>query len=517
MAHAYACLDGMLRPTFVPKGQAFRPANKQHNARRPPVVAGEGRSANRTKWATPELLPGSEAATSLLERALPEEQQQLPPQQQDASELVTVGQTPGVSKVWDCAAEVRPLFADIDRLVHHNLKRVQQAFRRARIGPHHFAGSTGYGHGDLGRTALDEVTNEMLLVVAEIMGAEAAAVRVQFMSGTHAISAALFGCLRPGDELLAVAGSPYDTLEEVIGLRGTPGIGSLMDFGVSYRKLDLAPSGSIDWEALASAIRPETRVAQIQRSCGYALRPTLTVDEIGRATELIKAQNPNVIVVVDNCYGEFTDVCEPPAVGADLCMGSLIKNPGGTIVSGGGYVAGRADLVERAVARLSAPGVGMDAGCVPGETLRLMFQGLFLAPQMVGEALKGGRLAAAVLAREGFTVIPAPGHCKPWSFITAVELGSRERMEAFCKAVQRCCPVGSYIRPVPGVTPGYGDEVIFADGTFIDGSTAELSADGPIRPPYVVYCQGGTHWTHWAYVLESAVAAMREADAKLAK
>lgn len=473
---------------------ALRPAGPQRQRQRRQVAAaGEGRSANRTKWASDDLAGGT-ATAAVVDLEQQQQQVQVQEQQMDASELV-----------WSAADEVRPLFADIDRMVYENQKRVQQAMRRQRIGPHHFAGSTGYGHGDLGRAALDEV-------FAEVMGAEAAAVRIQFVSGTHAISSALFGCLRPGDELLAVAGSPYDTLEEVIGLRGTPGIGSLADFCVSYRKLDLQASGEVDWEALASAVRPDTKVALVQRSCGYALRPTLRIDEIERAVACIKAQNPDVIVVVDNCYGEFTDTREPPAVGADLCMGSLIKNGGGTIVSGGGYVAGRADLVERAVARLTAPGVGIDAGCVPGETLRLMFQGLWLAPQMVGEAIKGGRLAAQVLSREGYNVIPAPGPCNPWSFITAVELGSKERMVAFCRAVQLCCPIGSYIRPEPGVTPGYGDEVIFADGTFIDGSTAELSADGPIRPPYVVYCQGGTHWTHWAYVLESAVAAMREAD-----
>lgn len=457
------------------------------------IAAGEGRSANRTKWTTGAGVSSSGTAVLDSEADVSATAVAAAPTQ-TASELV-----------WGCAEAVRPQFAAIDSLVHSNIARVQTAFRAARVGPHHFAGSTGYGHGDLGRDALDEV-------MAAVMGAEAAAVRIQFVSGTHAIAAGLYGCLRPGDELLAVAGSPYDTLEEVIGIRGTPGAGSLAEFGVSYRKLDLAPGGGIDWEALTTAIRPETKVALVQRSCGYALRPTLSIEDIRRAVEVIKAQRPDVLVLVDNCYGEFTDSLEPPAVGADLCMGSLIKNPGGTIVTGGGYVAGRADLVERAVARLSAPGVGMDAGCVPGETLRLMFQGLWLAPQMVGEALKGGRLAAEVMAREGFTVIPAPGPCTPWSFITAVQVGTPERMQAFCRAVQGCCPVGSYVRPVPGVTPGYDDEVIFADGTFIDGSTAELSADGPLRPPYVVYCQGGTHWTHWALVLEAAVAAMREAS-----
>ncbi|EFJ48941.1 hypothetical protein VOLCADRAFT_117389, partial [Volvox carteri f. nagariensis] len=260
----------------------------------------------------------------------------------------------------------------------------------------------------------------------------------------------------------------------------------------------------------------KTRVAHIQRSCGYALRPTLSVEEIGRAVQaqIIKSQDPSVVVTVDNCYGEFTDTREPCDVGADLAMGSLIKNPGGTIAPGGGYVAGRADLIGCVAARLYAPGIGIDAGGVPGSTLRIFFQGLFLAPQTTGEALKGGRLVAELLHREGFTVIPAPGVPEVWSMITAVELRSRERMTAFCRGIQRTCPIGSYISPEPGVTAGYGDEVIFADGTFIDGSTAELSADGPIREPYVVYCQGGTHWTHWALALEGAVTSLREAVAK---
>jgi len=405
--------------------------------------------------------------------------------------------------------------------------------QKFKIGPHHFSGSTGSGHGDLGRAALDDI-------VADIMGAEAAAVRIQFVSGTHAIASALFGCLRPGDELLAIAGKPYDTLEEVIGIRqgssNDNDIGSLADFGIHYRQLDLDSDGNIDWDVLSSkskALQPKTKVALIQRSCGYALRPTLTIADIQKAVSILKSHNPNIIIAVDNCYGEFTETLEPCNVGADICMGSFIKNPGGTIVTGGGYVAGRADLVRRAVARLTAPGVGMDAGCVPGETMRLMFQGLFLAPQMVGEALKGGRLVAEVLSAEGMSVYPplqkirdddddasitppspssasSPLSLPLYSFITAIELGSRDKMIAFCEAVQRCSPIGSYVLPVPGVTPGYSDEVIFADGTFIDGSTSELSADGPIRPPYVVYCQGGTHWTHWARVLEGAVDAMRK-------
>ncbi|KAJ9522944.1 hypothetical protein QJQ45_023745, partial [Haematococcus lacustris] len=447
------------------------------------IAAGERRSANRTRWAQ------GGAATGVLDRT--------------EETVVSADEV-----VWGAAADLQPtVFASIDRLMAANLRKVQAAFREQRIGPHHFQGSTGYGHGDWGREALDKV-------MARVMGAEAALMRIQFISGTHAIATALFSVLRPQDEMLAIAGHPYDTMEEVIGLRGKKGVGSLMDWGIQYRELPLAASGSIDWEALASAVVPgKTRVAHIQRSCGYALRPTLSIAEIERAIKLIRAQDPSVVITVDNCYGEFTEELEPCAVGADLCMGSLIKNAGGTIAPGGGYVAGRADLIDAVSARLSAPGIGTDAGGVRGTTMRLLFQGLFLAPTTTGEALKGGRLVAEVMSREGYTVIPAPGLPTTHSMITAIEVGSRDSMTAFCKGVQKLSPVGSYIEPEPGVTAGYGDEVIFADGTFIDGSTAEVSADGPMRPPYVVYCQGGTHWTHWAIALESALTALRVADA----
>ncbi|RMZ52040.1 hypothetical protein APUTEX25_001234 [Auxenochlorella protothecoides] len=373
--------------------------------------------------------------------------------------------------IWACAEELQPVFSEIDRLIAANVARTQRAFATARIGPHHFLGSTGYGHGDLGRGALDQI-------MADVMGMEAAAVRIQFVSGTHAIACALFGVLRPGDELLSVAGSPYDTLEEVIGVRGTPGSGSLAEHGVGYRVLPLAPgSGAIDWGALATAVKPETRMALLQRSCGYADRPTLSLEDIRRAVQVIKAQSPRVVVAVDNCYGEFTDTAEPGAVGADLCMGSLIKNPGGTLVPGGGYVAGKRHLVDAALARLTAPGIGSEAGAVNGETLRLMFQGLYAAPQTTGEALKGGRLAAAVMQGAGYGVTPASGACRPWSAITAIRLGSPHAMAAFASAVQASSPIGSYVTPTPGVTPGYADPVVFADGTFVAGSTSELGAD----------------------------------------
>ncbi|GAX82663.1 hypothetical protein CEUSTIGMA_g10089.t1 [Chlamydomonas eustigma] len=445
------------------------------------VVCGEKRSANRTSWTRSDQ---PESAVTVLERTIEE----------NAADLV-----------WKAASDLSPVFERIDRTTAANTRKVLKAFRDNRIGPHHFQGSTGYGHGDWGRESLDNV-------MAAVMGAEAALMRIHFFSGTHAIATALFAVLRPGDEMLAVCGHPYDTLEEVIGLRGTPGHGSLMEWGITYREQPMTPSGSIDWEALKTAIVPgKTKVAHIQRSCGYTLRPTLLISEIEKAIQIIRAQDPYVIITVDNCYGEFTEELEPCAVGADLCMGSLIKNAGGTIVPGGGYVAGKQKLIGAVAARLAAPGIGIDAGQVSGTTLRLMYQGLFLGPQTTGESLKGGRLVAEVLSREGFSVVPEPGMRPAFSMITAIHLGSREGMETFCKTIQKMSPIGSYIEPVPGVTAGYGDEVIFADGTFIDGSTAELSADGPMRPPYVVYCQGGTHWTHWAVCLESAVQALRDA------
>ncbi|KAG8043623.1 hypothetical protein GUJ93_ZPchr0458g22409 [Zizania palustris] len=345
-------------------------------------------------------------------------------------------------------------FREVDRVLAVNSARVSAAFRRAHVAPHHFGGSTGYGHDDGGgREALDSV-------FAQIVGSEAAIVRPQFFSGTHAIACALFALLRPGHELLAVAGPPYDTLEEVIGIRGSANVGSLKDFGVAYREVPLAADGGLDWDALANAIRPETGCAFIQRSCGYSWRKSLSISDIQRAINLIKIQNPNCMVMVDNCYGEFVEISEPPMVGADLIAGSLIKNPGGTIAPCGGYVAGKKDLVVAAAARLSAPGLGVEFGSTPGHVMRSIFQGLFLAPQMVGEAVKGGLLIAEVMSAKGYRV-----------------------------------------QPLPRVPRHDIVQVIFADGTFMDGSTSEISCDGPLRDPYAVFCQGGTHWTQWALVL----------------
>ncbi|PSB26746.1 aminotransferase class I/II-fold pyridoxal phosphate-dependent enzyme [Stenomitos frigidus] len=393
------------------------------------------------------------------------------------------------------------IFSGIDAQVKKNLRRVLTAYRKHRVGVHHFSSVTGYGHDDLGRQVLDQV-------FADIVGAEAAAVRVQFVSGTHAIACALYGVLRPGDELLAVAGSPYDTLEEVIGVRGQDQ-GSLAEFGVRYRELALTELGTIDWHALESAIKPETRMVLIQRSCGYSWRPSLAIADIEKIVQLVKQQNPKTVCFVDNCYGEFVADQEPTAVGADLMAGSLIKNPGGTIVTAGGYVAGRADLVEMATCRLTAPGIG-SAGGATFDQNRLLFQGLFLAPQMVGEAMKGNHLTAYTFDQLGYPVNPSP-QAPRRDVIQAIQLGTPEKLIAFCRAIQQHSPIGSYLDPVPGAMPGYESELVMAGGTFIDGSTSEFSADGPLREPYTVFCQGGTHWTHVAIALEAAIEAIGHA------
>jgi cystathionine beta-lyase family protein involved in aluminum resistance len=391
-----------------------------------------------------------------------------------------------------------PVFGKIDATVKQNLKKILDAFRQHRLGVHHFAGVSGYGHDDLGRQTLDQV-------FAQVMGAEAAAVRVQFVSGTHAIACCLFGVLRPGDEMLAVVGAPYDTLEEVIGLRGSHQ-GSLRDFGIDYRELSLTPSGTVDWQALGESVRNNTRLVLIQRSCGYSWRPSLSIADIEKIVQLVKQQNPHTICFVDNCYGEFIENQEPLAVGADLIAGSLIKNPGGTIVTAGGYVAGRADLVEAAACRLTAPGIGSSGGATFDQN-RLLFQGLFLAPQMVGEAIKGNHLTAYVFHQLGYPVNPQPMAPRR-DVIQAIQLGSPEKLIAFCRAIQQYSPVGSYLDPVPAAMPGYESQLVMAGGTFIDGSTSEFSADGPLREPYIAFCQGGTHWTHVAIALEAAIAAV---------
>ena len=391
-----------------------------------------------------------------------------------------------------------PIFSEIDSQVKQNLKKILRAFRNYHVGVHHFASVSGYGHNDLGRETLDKV-------FAQAMDAQAAAVRVQFVSGTHAIACALFGVLRPGDELLAVVGAPYDTLEEVIGLRGC-NQGSLINFNIQYRKLPLTPQGNVDWDGLSSAVKDNTRLVLIQRSCGYTWRQSLSLADIEKIVYLVKQQNPDTVCFVDNCYGEFIEDREPTAVGADLMAGSLIKNPGGTIVTAGGYLAGKAELVEAAVCRLTAPGIGSSGGATFDQN-RLLFQGLFLAPQMVGEALKGSHLIAYVFDQLGYKVNPLPMVHRQ-DLIQGIQLGSADKLIAFCRAIQQNSPIGSYLDPVPAEMPGYESQLVMAGGTFIDGSTSEFSADGPLREPYIVFCQGGTHWTHVAIAIEAAIEAV---------
>jgi cystathionine beta-lyase family protein involved in aluminum resistance len=387
-------------------------------------------------------------------------------------------------------AQVRPSWAAIDQTVLINQAKVLRAFQEAGVADIHFAGSTGYGYSDVGREKMEEV-------FARVFQTEAALVRVQFASGTHAIACGLFGALRAGQKLVAAAGAPYDTLRQVI--TGQPG--SLTEWGVAYEEVPLRPDLRVDIPAVAEAAK-SADVVFIQRSRGYSLRPTLSVREIGAIIAAVKAANPNVICVVDNCYGEFTEEREPSEVGADLVCGSLIKNPGGGIAPTGGYVVGRKDLIERVAARLIAPGIGTEVGANLGVN-RLFLQGFFLAPHVTGEALRGALFTAAFFAGLGFGVRPRWDEPRS-DLVQAVELGSGPALVAFCEAVQAASPVDAHVRPEPWDMPGYEDQVIMAAGTFVMGSSIELSADGPMRAPYAVYFQGGLTREH---VLLAAVRA----------
>ena len=385
--------------------------------------------------------------------------------------------------------------------VEQRLERVLEAMAAERLGTQHFASLTGYGHGDQGREVVDRI-------FARVLGAEAAAVRLQFVSGTHAIAAALFGVLRPGDRLLSVTGRPYDTLEEVIGLR-EQGQGSLAEFGVSYDELALTDAGAVDLDALDRALDQPCRMVLIQRSCGYSWRPSISVEQIGALCARIHARQPDCICFVDNCYGELVEEQEPTQVGADLIAGSLIKNLGGTIAPTGGYVAGHAALVEQACCRLTAPGIGSEGG-TGFDLQRLVLQGLFLAPQMVAEALIGADLVAGVFARLGYAVQPTPGGWRG-DLIQAVCLGDPEALKVVCRAFQSASPVGAYHDPVPAAMLGYPSDLVMAGGTFIDGSTSEFSADAPLREPFNLYVQGGTHRGHIRLALVRALTALSEA------
>ena len=396
---------------------------------------------------------------------------------------------------------LRPMAEQRTAGVSIRLEKVLNAFAAERVGTQHFASVSGYGHGDQGREVLDRV-------FARVLGAEAAAVRLQFVSGTHAIAAALFGVLRPGERMLSITGRPYDTLEEVIGLRGE-GQGSLRDFGVQYEELPLLDSGAVDEAALDTALEIPRQLVLIQRSCGYSWRPSLSIHTIERLCERIHARQPDCVCFVDNCYGELVEEREPPEVGADLVAGSLIKNLGGTIAPAGGYVAGRASLVEQACCRLTAPGIGSEGGS--GFDLhRLLLQGLFLAPQMVAEALIGADLVAAVFADLGYPVQPSAGEPRS-DLIQAVQIGNPDALKLICRAFQGVSPVGSYLDPIPAPMPGYASDLVMAGGTFIDGSTSEFSADAPLREPFNLYVQGGTHRAHVELALIRALCALMTA------
>ena len=376
-------------------------------------------------------------------------------------------------------------FEAIDKTAEYNQLKVIKAMQEARVSDIHFAGTTGYGYNDLGRDTLEEV-------YAKAFHGEDALVRPQLISGTHALTIALSGNLRPGDEILSPVGKPYDTLEEVIGIRDS--VGSLKEFGITYSQVDLLPNGDFDFENIKKAINERTKLIEIQRSKGYATRPTLSVKRIGELISFIKSIKPDVICMVDNCYGEFVETIEPSDLGADMIVGSLIKNPGGGLAPIGGYICGRKDVVDRCAFRLSAPGLGQEVGANLG-LMPAFYQGFFLAPTVTASALKGAVFAANVYERLGFRCIPnaaEPRH----DIIQCVELGSPERMVAFCKGIQAAAPVDSYVDPIPWAMPGYDSEVIMAAGAFVQGSSIELSADGPIRPPYAVYFQGGLTWYH---------------------
>lgn len=374
----------------------------------------------------------------------------------------------------------------LQEIATKNHEKVLQAFQAERISTYHLHGTTGYGLGDAGREALDHV-------VARILGTEAALVRGQFVSGTHAIAAALFGVLRPGDHIISVSGAPYDTLEEVIGLRGK-GQGSLMDFGISYQALPLDADGNIQCDLLREYITDKTRMLLVQRSRGYAWRNALNISQLKAFVDFVRAHYPNLLIFVDNCYGELVETQEPGDIGIDLMAGSLIKNLGGSLAPTGGYVAGRSELVELAAQRLTAPGIGGEVGSTL-EWQRLFYQGLFFSPLTVSESLKGAIFSAAFWRALGFEVHPEPEMPRT-DLIQAVKLGSREKMIAFCQGLQKGSPIDSHVLPIPSGMPGYEDEVIMAGGTFIQGATSEFSADGPLRKPYIVYQQGGISHTY---------------------
>lgn len=382
-------------------------------------------------------------------------------------------------------ADSRRLFEKVDEIAETNTLKVLDAMRECRVSDAHFNTTSGYAYDDIGRGKLEEL-------YAKIFGAERALVRTQFVSGTHALATVLFGILRPGDELLALTGKPYDTMQTVIGYEN-PSPGSLKEFGIGYRELPLL-DGRVDIRNIKNVLTEKTKLVLIQRSRGYSMRPPLSIEDIRAACAEVKRISPDCVCFVDNCYGEFVDTLEPTQVGADIMAGSLIKNPGGGIAPTGGYIAGRNELVELSSYRLTAPGMGDELGASLANN-RLLFQGLFMAPHTVGQAIKGAIFAAGMFQRLGYKTLPLPTE-ERGDIIQAIELGSREKLIAFCCGIQKYSPVDSYAAPEPWDMPGYTDQVIMAAGTFVQGASIELSADGPLREPYNVYLQGGLTFEH---------------------
>ena len=380
-------------------------------------------------------------------------------------------------------------FEQIDEIRDYNQEKVLKAFIENKVAPEHFYTVSGYGHDDLGREVLDKV-------FADVFKAEKALVRIHFASGTHTLACCLFGNLRPGDKLISVAGAPYDTMQEVIGTAGDDETkeDSLIAHGVLYDEIPLKDETEIDFEKLETAIDKTVKMVLIQRSKGYSTRKSLTMDVIEKICKIVKSKNSDCICFVDNCYGEFTDTQEPLEVGADLIAGSLIKNPGGGIVEAGGYIAGKAKYVDKSANRLTAPGIGCEGGAMFNQH-RLIFQGLFMAPSVVADAVKGAVLAAKVFDEIGYDSYPKY-YEKRTDIIQNITFGAPEQLEQFCRTIQSLSPVNGYVTPIPEYIPGYEDKVIMAGGTFIEGSTIELSADGPMRPPYVAYMQGGLNYSH---------------------
>ncbi len=388
-------------------------------------------------------------------------------------------------------------FSRVEEISEHNTLKVLEAMRRLKISDAHFKTSTGYAYGDIGREKLDEL-------FAEIFSAEAALVRTQFVSGTHALATVLFGILRPGDEMVSLTGAPYDTLQTVIG-HAHAAKGSLKEFGIGYRELNLV-GGKVDVDAIKNFVTPKTKLALIQRSRGYSLRAPLTTCDIEKICAAVKAVNKNCVTFVDNCYGEFVETREPVEVGADLAAGSLIKNIGGGLAPTGGYIVGKKNLVELASYRLTAPGMGDELGASLG-TPRLLYQGLFLAPHVTAQALKGAIFAAGIFSKLGYKTSPLPEEIRG-DIIQAIELGSAERLIKFCQTIQKFSPVDSFASPEPWDMPGYEDQVIMAAGTFVQGASIELSADGPLRKPFAVYLQGGLTFEHAAIGILAAAQAL---------